>query len=134
MERRRQVRFLLDTHALLWLAFDEDMLSPRARKLIQTRGSEVLVSAASAWEIATKFRLGRLKYARALAENFIPRVTAAGYKLLPISTEHALRAGHLPGDHKDPFDRMLAGQAIHEDLPLLSNDTELDVFGVRREW
>ena len=128
------MRFLLDTHTLLWLAFDEDLLSPHARRSIQSRGSEVLVSAASAWEIATKFRLGKLNFARVLAENFVPRVTAAGLQLLSISTEHALRAGHLPGDHKDPFDRMLAAQAIHEDLPLLSNDTQLDVFGVRREW
>jgi len=94
----------------------------------------MIVSAASAWEIATKFRLGKLNFARDLVENFIPEVTRAGYQLLPISTEHALRAGHLPGDHRDPFDRMLAAQAIHEDLPLLSNDTVLDVFGVRREW
>lgn len=128
------MRFLLDTHTLLWVAFDEDLLSPHARRLIQTRGSEVFVSAASAWEIATKYRSGKLNFARALAENFIPRVTAAGYQLLPITAEHALRAGRLPGDHKDPFDRMLAAQAIHEDLPLLSNDPQLDVFGVRREW
>ena len=128
------MRFLLDTHTLLWAAFDEDLLSPHARQSIQTRGSEVVVSVASAWEIATKYRLGKLNFARALAENFIPRVTAAGYHLLPISPEHALRAGFLPGDHKDPFDRMLVAQAIHEDLPLLSNDDRLDVFGVRREW
>lgn len=128
------MRLLLDTHTLLWLAFDDDLLSPHARKMIQTRKSEVFVSAASAWEIATKYRLGKLNFARALAENFIPRITAAGFQLLSISTEHALRAGHLPGAHKDPFDRMLAAQAIHENLPLLSNDPQLDVFGVRREW
>jgi PIN domain nuclease of toxin-antitoxin system len=128
------VRLLLDTHTLLWAAFDEELLSPRARHLIQTRGSEVFVSAASAWEITTKYRLGKLNFARALAENFIPRVTAVGYRLLPISVEHAVRAGLLPGEHKDPFDRMLAAQAIHEDMPLLSNDPQLDVFGVRREW
>ena len=128
------MRLLVDTHTLLWAAFDEDLLSARARRLIQSPGSEIMVSAASAWEIATKYRLGRLNFARELAENFISQVTAAGYLLLPISTEHALRAGRLPGDHKDPFDRMLAAQAIHEDLPLLSNDTQLDVFGVRREW
>jgi len=128
------VRLLVDTHTLLRAAFDDDLLSARARRLIQSPGSEIVVSAASAWEIATKYRLGRLNFARDLAENFISKVTAAGYLLLPISPEHALRAGCLPGDHKDPFDRMLAAQAIHEDLPLLSNDTQLDIFGVRREW
>jgi len=128
------VRFLLDTHTLLWAAFRRDLLSPRALRVLTQPRSEMIVSAASAWEIATKFRLGKLNFARELAENFIPEVTAVGYQLLPISTEHALRAGHLPGGHKDPFDRMLAAQAIHENLPLLSNDPQLDVFGVRREW
>jgi PIN domain nuclease of toxin-antitoxin system len=128
------MRVLLDTHALLWAAFRKDLLSARARKLIETSANEIVVSAASAWEIATKYRLGKLPLAQVLVEDFVPRVTAAGYNLLSISVEHALRAGRLPAEHKDPFDRMLAAQAIHEDLPLLSNDTQLDVFGVRRDW
>ena len=128
------MRVLLDTHALLWAAFRKDLLSARAQKLIEAPANELLVSVASAWEIATKYRMGKLPLAQALVEDFVPRVTAAGYMLLPISVEHALRAGRLPADHKDPFDRMLAAQAIDEDLPLLSNDAQLDVFGVRREW
>ena len=128
------MRVLLDTHALLWAAFRKDLLSPRARKLIQSSTNEILVSAASAWEIATKYRLGKLPHAQVLVEDFIVKVTSAGYVLLSISTEHALRAGRLPADHKDPFDRMLAAQAIDEDLPLISNDQQLDAFGVRREW
>ncbi|MGD0481658.1 MAG: type II toxin-antitoxin system VapC family toxin [Terracidiphilus sp.] len=128
------MRVLLDTHALLWAAFRKDRLSARAQKLIEAPANEILVSAASAWEIATKYRLGKLPLAQVLVEDFVPRVAAAGYVLLSISAEHALRAGRLPADHKDPFDRMLAAQAIDEDLPLLSNDEQLDVFGVRREW
>jgi PIN domain nuclease of toxin-antitoxin system len=128
------MRVLLDTHALLWAAFRKDLLSARAQKLIEAPGNEIVISAASAWEIATKYRLGKLPLAQVLVEDFVPRLTAAGYVLLSISVEHALRAGRLPADHKDPFDRMLAAQAIHEDLPLLSNDAQLDVFGVRREW
>jgi PIN domain nuclease of toxin-antitoxin system len=118
----------------LWAAFRKDRLSARAQKLIEAPANEILVSAASAWEIATKYRLGKLPLAQVLVEDFVPRVAAAGYVLLSISAEHALRAGRLPADHKDPFDRMLAAQAIDEDLPLLSNDEQLDVFGVRREW
>ncbi len=128
------MRILLDTHTLLWAAFDEAVLSPHARRLIQSSGNEILVSAASAWEVATKYRLDKLNFAQGLAENFVAEVTAAGYLLLPISAGHAVRAGLLPGNHKDPFDRMLAAQAIHEDIPLLSNDPQLDIFGVRREW
>ena len=128
------MRILLDTHTLLWAAFDEDALSPRARRLIQSPKNEIIVSAASAWEVATKYRLGKLDFAQDLAKNFVSEVTMAGYLLLAITPEHAQRAGLLPGEHKDPFDRMLAAQAIHEDMPLLSNDPQLDVFGVRREW
>jgi PIN domain nuclease of toxin-antitoxin system len=128
------VRFLLDTHALLWLAFEQRLLSPYIRQVVSTPENEILVSAATAWEITTKYRIGKLDFARELAVNFIPRVTAAGYRLLPITTEHALRAGLLPGSHKDPFDRMIAAQAIHEDMPLLSEDAQLDVFAVRRHW
>ncbi len=128
------MRVLLDTHALIWAAYQKHLLSSRARKVIQSPRNEVLVSAASAWEIATKYRLGKLPSAGVLAEDFIAQVTSAGYVLLSISPEHALRAGRMTAAHKDPFDRMLASQAIHEDLPLVSNDEQLDQFGVRRIW
>lgn len=128
------MKILLDTHTLLWAAFDEAALSPRARRIVQIPGNELIVSAASAWEIATKYRLGKLEFAQDLAENFVAEVTGAGYLLLAITPEHAQRAGLLAGTHKDPFDRMLAAQAIHENIPLLSNDPLLDDFGVRRVW
>ena len=128
------MRVLLDTHALLWAAFRKHQLSARAQHLIQPQRNEIYVSAASAWEIATKYRLGKLPQALALVEDFVTVIRAAGYLPLPISLEHALRAGRLAPDHKDPFARMLAAQAIHEDLALISNDERLDIFGVRREW
>jgi PIN domain nuclease of toxin-antitoxin system len=128
------VKLLLDTHTLLWASFRADLLSDHARQTILNPQSEIFVSAASAWEIATKFRLGKLPLAGVLANDFVALVAGAGYQLLSVSTEHALRAGRLPGGHKDPFDRMLAAQAIHEDLTLLSNDANLDQFAVRREW
>ncbi len=101
---------------------------------MQSEANQVFVSAASAWEVATKFRLGRLRFAQSLVENFIPRVTAAGFTLLASLPEHALRAGRMPGEHRDPFDRMLAAQALHEDIPILSADTRFDGFGARRIW
>lgn len=128
------MKVLLDTHALLWAAAYDDLLSPRARHLIQPQRNEVFVSAVSAWEIATKYRLGKLSKAQALVDDFVPAIRSAGYIALPITLEHALRAGRFTADHKDPFDRMLAAQAIHEDMALISNDEQLDVFSVHREW
>jgi PIN domain nuclease of toxin-antitoxin system len=128
------VRVLLDTHALLWAAAYDELLSPRARQLIQPQRNEVFVSAASAWEIATKYRLGKLPQAQALVDDFVAATRSAGYLALPITLEHGLRAGRFAATHRDPFDRMLAAQAIHEDLALISNDEQLDVFGVHREW
>lgn len=128
------MRYLIDTHVLLWAAFRKQMLSDTARSLIESEANEILVSAVSAWEISTKYRLGKLPSASVLVEDFVVKVTGAGYLLMPISVKHALRAGMLPGAHRDPFDRMLAAQAIQEDIPLISNDSQLDQFGVRREW
>jgi PIN domain nuclease of toxin-antitoxin system len=128
------LRVLLDTHALLWAAAYDDLLSPRARRLIEPQRNEVFVSAVSAWEIATKYRLGKLPQAQALVDDFVSSIQSAGYAALPITLEHALRAGRFTAGHNDPFDRMLAAQAIQEDLALISNDEQLDVFGVRREW
>ncbi|MFZ1941557.1 MAG: type II toxin-antitoxin system VapC family toxin [Terracidiphilus sp.] len=128
------MRVLLDTHALLWAVFRTDLLSARARQLVRLQRNEIFVSAASAWEIATKYRLGKLPKVQALIDDFVPAIQSAGYVALQISLEHALHAGRLTADHKDPFDRMLAAQAIHENLALISNDEQFDVFGVRREW
>jgi PIN domain nuclease of toxin-antitoxin system len=91
------VKYLIDTHVLLWAAFQTDLLSDLCRRAIGSPDNEILVSAATAWEIATKFRLGKLPFAQALTDDFIPKVTEAGYLLLPISVEHALRAGRMAG-------------------------------------
>jgi PIN domain nuclease of toxin-antitoxin system len=94
----------------------------------------ILVSAASAWEIATKVRLGRLPGAEKLEQDYLAVMDEAGYTLLPIDTASALRAGRLTAQHKDPFDRMIAAQALALDVPVLSSDLQLDQFGVRRIW
>ena len=77
---------------------------------------------------------GQTPQAQALVDDFVSVIQSAGYLPLPISLEHALRAGSLAPEHKDPFDRMIAAQSIHEDMALISNDERLDIFGVRREW
>jgi PIN domain nuclease of toxin-antitoxin system len=109
-------------------------LSAAARELIADEQNEVLVSAASAWEISTKVRLGRLPGAEKLEHEFLEVMAAAGYGLLDIDAAAALRAGRLPGNHRDPFDRMLAAQAIALDVSIISPDAGLDGFGARRIW
>ncbi len=128
------MRALLDTHALLWWLSDDPALSKPARKFIGETQNTVIVSAASAWEIATKVRLGKLSTAAELAADFVGHVGREGFELLPISPDHAIRAGLLPGPHKDPFDRMLIAQAQAEGVPLVTNELVFDAYGVRRIW
>ncbi len=94
----------------------------------------MIVSAASAWEIATKVRLGKLPTAANLASDFCGQIEREGFHLLAISAEHGIRAGLLPGPHKDPFDRMLIAQSQAENLPLITNETAFEAYGVRRVW
>jgi PIN domain nuclease of toxin-antitoxin system len=128
------MRALLDTHALLWADLEPDKLSRRARSLLQSFSNEILVSAASAWEIATKVRLGKLQHAARLAAELPERLNQLGFRPLPVTIEHAQRAGLLPGPHRDPFDRMLIAQAQAENLPLVSNERLFDAYGIRRIW
>jgi PIN domain nuclease of toxin-antitoxin system len=109
-------------------------LSKSARTLIEQESTISLVSAASAWEMATKVRLGRLPTAVDLVQDFVDDVERQRMEILAISAEHAIRAGLLPGPHKDPFDRMLIAQAQAENVPIVSNDRALDGYGVRRLW
>lgn len=128
------MRLLLDTHAFLWAVESPDLLGRAAAHEIADAENTVLVSAATAWEMATKVRLGKWSEAVATEGDFLAVIEEANYVLLPISAEIALRAGRLLGDHGDPFDRMLAAHALAEDIPILSADTKLDGFGVRRIW
>jgi PIN domain nuclease of toxin-antitoxin system len=125
---------LLDTHTLLWSVYYPAKLSRRAAAIVRDPANVILVSAASAWEIATKVRLGRLPQAAKLEQNFVEAMRVAGFALRPITVEDGLRAGRMAGEHQDPFDRMLVAQALADDIPLISNDVKLDEFGVRRIW
>ncbi|MBA3852900.1 MAG: PIN domain nuclease [Gemmatimonas sp.] len=128
------MRVLLDTHALLWWLAGDDKLSTRARRTIADSRHEVFVSAASAWEVATKHRIGKLPGAGPLAVDFAREVRRQGFMSLPISLEQAQVAGALPGDHRDPFDRMLIAQAREERLALVSAESLFDDYGVTRIW
>jgi PIN domain nuclease of toxin-antitoxin system len=128
------VRILLDTHALLWWLDGDARLSVPARKAIADKGTEVLVSAASVWEIATKHRLGKLPGAAEVAADVPSCLASQDFVPLDISVVHAQRAGALPGPHRDPFDRMLIAQAQAENLPLVSIEVVFDQYGIRRIW
>ena len=120
------MRLLLDTHALLWALADPDRLDERARDELRDGRNEVLVSAASAWEIAIKKAAGKLR-----APDDLPDVTAAaGFAWLPISARHAIAAGALPPHHHDPFDRMLVAQAREESLTIVSRDLRFSRYEV----
>ncbi len=125
---------LLDTHALLWWLSDDPALGKSARAEIASTRNTVMVSAASAWEVTTKFRLGKIPGVAELAADFVGFIEREGFQPLPVSLEHAARAGLLTGPHKDPFDRMLIAQAQAENLALVSNERLFDAFGVRRIW
>jgi len=129
-----QLRALLDSHALLWWILDDPALPPTAREAISGMNNTILVSAASAWELAIKLRAGKLPEAGDLVSNFPAEIGQEGFQLLPISAEHCIRAGLLPGLHMDPFDRMLIAQSQAEDIPIISNEAVFDTYGVRRLW
>ena len=128
------MRLLLDTHALLWWLDGDRRLSRKARTAIGAEINSVIVSAASAWEITTKARLGKLRGAIDVATDVAGCVAGQGFSTLDITILHAQRAGRLPGDHRDPFDRMLIAQAQIEDLSLVSDDRVFDTYGVTRFW
>jgi PIN domain nuclease of toxin-antitoxin system len=126
------LRLLLDTHALIWWLAGEEALGRAAREAIEDESNAVFVSSASAMEVATKYRLGKLPSAALLAREFVTAIAEQGFAELPITVGHALRAGEMRIAHKDPFDRLLIAQAQLERLVLVSNETLFDNFEVER--
>ncbi len=131
---RIAVQVLLDTHAFLWWLADSARLSEPARGAIADESNDITVSAASAWEIATKFRIGKLPGCEAVALDVASHIAGQGFEELALGVADAERAGRLPGSHRDPFDRMLAAQALARDVPIVSVDSVFDGFGVIRLW
>ena len=128
------MRLLLDTHTFLWWLAGNMRLSMKGRLAIEDAGSDVIVSAASAWEITAKHRIGKLPEASAVAQDVAGAIASQGFEELPVTVADAERAGRLPGPHRDPFDRMLIVQAIRRDLTILSIDEVFDQYGVNRLW
>ena len=126
--------FLLDTHAFLWAVMQPGELSTKVRKLLENPATDIVVSAASAWEIATKYRLGKLPSTTPIVADIDDVARRLGARWLAVNHRHAIRAGAYPLAHKDPFDRMLAAQSELENLPLVSKDRALRKFRIEQVW
>ncbi len=126
--------YLLDTHALLWALLDKSRLPERVRKIIESGDDDVSISAVTAMEMATKFRIGKLPEAGPILADFESAMLEDGFQLLSISASHSLLAGSIEGGHKDPFDRFLIAQSICDNMTLISNEALFDSFGGTRLW
>lgn len=127
------MKLLIDTHYVLWSALNSIRMETWAKELIGDLNNEVLVSAASIYEISLKVRSGKLPEAAEFESDLILNVeNRLGYTILPLEPESMMRAARFDDKHADPFDRMIAAQAIQHHLPILSTDPRLDAFGVRR--
>ena len=128
------MRLLLDTHAFVWWIADSCRLSEKARALIADESRDVFVSAASAWEMATKYRLQKLDLPELAAFDMAGAIAGQGFRELPIRVQDASLAGKLPGPHRDPFDRMLIAQSLAHGMALVSRDSVFDAYGVNKVW
>ena len=128
------MRLLLDTHALLWALDNNRRLSAAARAALADPANALLISSVSAFEITTKYRLGKLPEFASVADGFPAILAGLDHTPLPVGIEHAAHAGALDHPHKDPFDRLLIAQARIERVPIVSNETLFDGFGVERIW
>jgi PIN domain nuclease of toxin-antitoxin system len=128
-------RILIDTHVVLWMLLDPANIPDKTLELVRDPGTELLISAASAWEIGTKYRLGKLADAHAVVHGYAGHLARLRATELPISAHHALTAGLLSWEHRDPFDRVIAAQALLESVPLVTTDRALATFpGIQVIW
>jgi len=126
--------YLFDSHALFWFLDGDPKLSRRARAVLSEPDATLVASAVSAWEFANKVRIGKWPEVKQFAERFIEFTAGEEIALLPVTPEHAQLAGFLPGDHRDPFDRMLAAQSRIEGMPLITADPVFKAFGTKVVW
>ena len=128
------MRLLLDTHALVWWLEESPRLSNRAREAITADDSIIHVSVATAWEIAIKVGLGKLPEASEILASFEAAVAAEGFLLHSITVPHVRLAGAIVSPHRDPFDRLLAAQAVIDGMSLVSSDTKIAGLGAAVLW
>ena len=129
------MKLLLDTHTFLWAVLEPNKLSKQTKSLLEDNENELFVSGASAWEIAIKYRLGKLTHAASVVKNYGYALSGLGALELPVVSNEALKAGLWNVDHRDPFDRLLAAQAVEQEIILISNDKAFQFFdGLKLVW
>jgi PIN domain nuclease of toxin-antitoxin system len=128
------MKVILDTHTFLWWIVDDPRLSARAREIIGDGTNELLLSAASGWEMATKAGLGKLDLPGDLEAFILDQMALNAIASLPVLMSHALHIQKLPRHHRDPFDRLLVSQAELEKLPVLTADPQIAQYAVTTIW
>jgi len=127
------IKYLLDTHVVLWIAENSPMLSESAKAAVLDKSAEKYVSIASAWEIAVKLGTNKLSILGGLPE-FFKILDENGFKILPVEREYLLQLGQLPDHHKDPFDRLLVATSIVENITLITADEQIKKYGLLCLW
>jgi PIN domain nuclease of toxin-antitoxin system len=128
------VRLLIDAHSILWAADDPTRLSPTATTLLQDPSNELFLSAGTMWEIAVKVGLNKLTLTMPIGQWLIQAIADLDISLVPITVDHAAAYVALPFHHRDPFDRLMLAQAITDGMSIVSADSGLDAYGVKRLW
>ena len=128
------MKYLLDTHAFLWFVSDDNNLSPKAKSIIKDHNNEIYFSAASAWEISIKIRLGRLTMEENLEPFIVAQLAENNFQTLSITILHSIYTSKLPEIHKDPFDRMIIAQSKAENMSLISKDKNIKKYKVPVVW
>jgi PIN domain nuclease of toxin-antitoxin system len=128
------VRLLIDTHVLIWWTGAAHLLSKNARDSVLDRNNEIIVSAATAWEIALKQRLGKLSFSPGFLADFDANVLALSFQPMPVTAPHMVAGAEIVAAHKDPFDRILAGQALVEQMAVVTADAKFQALGVQVIW
>lgn len=128
------VRYLLDTHTLLWFIAEDKQLSSSGQRLILDSSNEIFISTASLWEIAIKINIGKLALNKPFEQSFPDELDSHGIEILDITVDTLVQLTILPLHHRDPFDRLIIAQAIVEGVPIISKDAAFDLYDVKREW
>lgn len=128
------MKLLVDTHVVIWWVTDPDRLSTTVDDLLQSGSADVFVSPVTAFEIARKHGIGKLTFDASFLAEFDARIANLGWSELALTNAHAVAAGRLTGGHKDPFDRLIAAQAITEGLTVATLDPAIAALGAKVVW